>query len=587
MESDGGWIGTPDPTKFAPGTTALSDKELKEEVEKGNVVLWKDFKQQLASLGPEEREALANTARKKLMQERMFVTLKDGSKVALWDLLQYVESNPELKELAERRRRIPTVDPEDPAGGLLPAPPASGLDRSVGLPIAVMDAREAQALEADWGHVAHGSIWRRRPTRWLLGWDGVKDWDVDVYAHEAMANQVLGRKYGGRDPSAVIADPDYARDVLRCGPLLGVTFVLTAARDMQLKDVASSWQNLLSSYLQRQAPLSLPKRLRPTEVDPTDLNAELWMQRLEERRAANLPPTPAEAEADGDPLGVCWRTQAPAEHSAAVRAAQGLLAALPEALCPPGQEPAEWPLAKTKLVDQQTKRTWRQGGALWVTLEPEGKIMVQAQSGGLVGEQESYLIGSVEDQEAMAGALMDAFLGPRPVDPDMAAAGRAMLLLPANGFTAGNLEGDPNHPGMDAPAPDLPRLRRDPSAFKLQPLGGGAGPRTVLSGIRDMGAAPQVLDLIARAASAAEDAAAEASSSGADSAAASARAREAAARMLREGYDGLAPEARGMVLREAQRLASPAGNGYMTGDPLAADLFSLARKLDGSDDEDS
>lgn len=50
--------------------------------------------------------------------------------------------------------------------------------------------------------------------------------------------QVLGGKYGQRDPRQVLGDPQYKQDVLRCGPLLGMTFILKAARDIPLQEVA-------------------------------------------------------------------------------------------------------------------------------------------------------------------------------------------------------------------------------------------------------------------------------------------------------------------------------------------------------------
>lgn len=62
-------------------------------------------------------------------------------------------------------------------------------------------------------------------------------------------------------------------------------------------------------------------------------------------------------------------------------------------------------------------------------------IFIAAQTAGLVGEQESYFLDELKGQEALSGALMDMFLGPQPLDPDMAATARSMLLLPINGFT--------------------------------------------------------------------------------------------------------------------------------------------------------
>lgn len=49
--------------------------------------------------------------------------------------------------------------------------------------------------------------------------------------------------------------------------------------------------------------------------------------------------------------------------------------------------------------------------------------------------QESYLLAELEEQEALVGAVMEAALGPSPLDPDMAAQARSMLLLPVFGHT--------------------------------------------------------------------------------------------------------------------------------------------------------
>ncbi|EFJ45938.1 hypothetical protein VOLCADRAFT_105735 [Volvox carteri f. nagariensis] len=493
IEDDSGWVGTPDPTKFAPGTSELSPRELKEEIDKGNVMLWKDFKKAVSELTGEDREALLAEAQKRILQEQYFFTLKDGSKVSLWDVYEYVENNPELQAMYERRRDFQVANPDDPAGRPLPAQAASGLERSASLPEAVLAPEEANELELDWGHIGRGALWRRRPTRWLRGMDGVKDWDVEVYAHEPMANQVLGRKYGGRDPYAVVQEPSYAHDVVRCGPLLGMTFVLTAARDLPLQEVASAWRDLLSSYLQRQSPLSVPRRLRPYVLDTTDLNGASWPRRFldccQQQGIKTVSSATKGDEAGDDELGVTWRQMEQEEHGQSVQAGLRLLQSLPETVCP-GTDPSSGPLAGTSLVDD-TGRSWRKGGSLWLTLEPEGEIILQAQSAGLVGEQESYLLTRLERQEALSGAVMDAFLGPQPVDPFMAASARSLLLLPANGFTAGNRNRDPNHPMFSDPVRRQPKVPADPGAFRLvspsqmerlQP--GQCG--TILSGIREV-----------------------------------------------------------------------------------------------------
>ncbi|KAG2426477.1 hypothetical protein HXX76_011707 [Chlamydomonas incerta] len=615
LADDSGWVGTPDPSKYAPGTTDLSPKELQEEVAKGNVMMWKDFKEQVSALAGEEREALLGLVAKRVAAERMFFTLQDGSKVSLWDMRQYVESNPELAALAASGRRIPVADPQDPAGRPLPGAPATGLERSRGLEGAARVSHdEAEELELDWGQVGRGALWRRQPTRWLLGGiDGVQDWELEAYAHEPLANQLLGAKYGGRDPRAVVADPAYATDVLRAGPLLGMTFVLRAARDLPLQEVASSWRGLLGDYLQRQAPLSLPKAVRPTYFDPTDLNGVAWPALLS--RPAAAAHAAAEAEAAGaipdDEMGVAWRVQSGKEAAASAAAAQQLLQSLPDALCP-GPSPAAWPLTGTRLVDEGG-RNWRRGASVWVTLQPEGGVMLQAQSGGLVGEQESYLLTQVQGQEALAGAVMAAFMGPQPLDADMAAAARSMLLLPANGFSVANKERDPNHPLYPSYTGVRPgRAPRDVSAYTL------AGGRTPLLAAGGPGEAKLAAELetvmqsaLAAAARAEAEAAVESASAAstpsksAPSAALAeaeavearrARGRAAAAVVMAEGLRRLGPDAVALLERTAADAAAPQGGGVLvaagTGSApglgsgkksaglTSSDIFSLARTLE-------
>ncbi|PNW80120.1 hypothetical protein CHLRE_08g378750v5 [Chlamydomonas reinhardtii] len=612
LADDGGWVGTPDPSKYAAGTTQLSARELQEEVAKGNVMTWKDFKQQVSGLQGPEREALLALVAQRVAAERMFFTLEDGSKVSLWDLQQYVDNNPELAALAASVRRIAVADPEDPAGRPLPGGGASGLDRSRGLTGAAhMSGQEAEELELDWGQVGRGALWRRRPTRWLLGGlDGVKDWELEAYAHEPLANQLLGAKYGGRDPRAVVADPAYAADVLRAGPLLGMTFVLRAARDLPLQEVASSWRGLLGNYLQRQAPLSLPKAVRPAHLDPTDLNGVAWPALLS--RPAAAAHAAAEAEAAGavpdDEMGVAWRVQSGKEAAASVAAAQQLLQSLPDALCP-GPSPAAWPLTGTKLVDEGG-RNWRRGGSVWVTLQPEGGVLVQAQTGGVVGEQESYLLTHVQGQEALAGAVMSAFMGPQPLDPELAAAARSVLLVPANGFTAANKERDPNHPLYPSFTGVRPgRAPRDVAAYTLAggrtPLlaAGGPGEAKLASELRTVMEA--ALAAAARAeAEALADAATSPSSTSSRAAPAAAlaeaeaaearraRGRAAAAAVMAEGLRRLGPDAVAMLERTAAEAEAPqgggavvvAGAGSASGEKgvglTSSDIFSLARTLE-------
>ncbi len=66
----GGWIGVPDPTKYAPGTTYLNSEELREEIEKGNVVASTDWRKSFAALQPWQQEILKQTVLEDYIDER-------------------------------------------------------------------------------------------------------------------------------------------------------------------------------------------------------------------------------------------------------------------------------------------------------------------------------------------------------------------------------------------------------------------------------------------------------------------------------------------------------------------------------------
>lgn len=69
--------------------------------------------------------------------------------VSLWDLQQYAFNNPEGQALANSRRSIPIVNPDDPAGPPL-WPAASPTARQGGQAGLVLEGREAEELGLDW-----------------------------------------------------------------------------------------------------------------------------------------------------------------------------------------------------------------------------------------------------------------------------------------------------------------------------------------------------------------------------------------------------------------------------------------------------
>lgn len=72
-QSDGkisGWVGTPDPAKFAAGTNALTPSEVEEEVGKGNIVMLDDWVKEISNLDLWEKRALYESMLKDWMQHR-------------------------------------------------------------------------------------------------------------------------------------------------------------------------------------------------------------------------------------------------------------------------------------------------------------------------------------------------------------------------------------------------------------------------------------------------------------------------------------------------------------------------------------
>ena len=210
-----GWIGTPDPEKFAPGTNALSPTDLASEVKKGNVILLEDAVKTLSELEEWEKKAVMEALVADYATNRMFVTLEDGSRVSFGDLSNYVYNNPELKALAERNINLTAQEESSDAVGIRIAPDLYD-SRSTGQWPSV-DLEAAQQMH--WGIVAKGKIYNRRPNRWLWGTGGDVAASFAIYAHEDMAHALLGPKYAHVDPRVLLGDEEYARDLIRAGPM--------------------------------------------------------------------------------------------------------------------------------------------------------------------------------------------------------------------------------------------------------------------------------------------------------------------------------------------------------------------------------
>lgn len=210
-----GWIGTPDPLKFASGTNSLSQEDLATEVKKGNVIMMHDAVATLSQLEDWEKKAVLDAMIQDFSSTQMFVTLDDGSRVSYGDLANYVYNNPELKALSDRNLDLPAQPPEASGSGSRIAPglydpKGQGLWPSV-------DLEAAQQMH--WGVVAKGRIYSRKPNRWLWGQGADLAASFAVYVHEDKAHELLGPKYGGVDPRLLMNDQGYLQDIIRAGPM--------------------------------------------------------------------------------------------------------------------------------------------------------------------------------------------------------------------------------------------------------------------------------------------------------------------------------------------------------------------------------
>jgi len=453
-----GWYGTPDPKKYAAGTNVLSPEQIKEEVAKGNIVMLDDWMGTLQKLEPWQKKLLFESMLADWSANRAFVQLEDGSKISFWDLYTHANHNPEADALLARRRRIKSLDDpvsedgvaaeggEDPAQRAirlaLRGGPASGRDKAEEGLWMEFSPEEAQSMK--WALVAQGSVWGRRPTRWLRGIDGVCDFNFGMYVHEDAAEQVLGPRYANRDPRQVVADPQYMKDVLAAGPRMGMTFMLMAARDLPLEAVRDTWAKRIS-------------------------------QRLHARGVSLDPPMPLPSAEDLD---------AAAQGSDPSPALTSAITALEHS--PVGgyldlyhMFDSDRLAGQTQLLDDSGTKL-REGACLLVGSSPTGSLVVQAMSPGKAHERESYVLGAVHSPDVM-GAVLEEFVGESPVDPEFRSLAARNLLVYVNGFKGDNKDDNPHMRRLGEEAGfEVQLLPPRPSLFKLPAVGQQAQPGTTL-----------------------------------------------------------------------------------------------------------
>lgn len=447
-----GWIGTPDPAKFAQGTNYLSPQDLAIEVKKGNVIVLEDAVKILSELDEWEKKAVMDALREDFVSNRFFVTLEDGSRVSFGDLSRYVHDNPELKALADPKAGINVRG----TGGYDPQPVGSRIapdlyDPSLGegedgWPLVDLEA----AQQMRWGIVAKGGVFNKRPNRWLWGLGGDLAATFAVYVHEDRAHELLGPKYGGIDPREALSNKDYAKDIIKAGPMMGMSFMITAVKDISLSEASEAWAARMLRRLQDQAS-SLPPPPSLPANDSEDLDRH-------EEGIASL-------------LQVCS------------------LASRPDIL-----------MERTQLLNP-TDQSIKAGSTLLVSTSPDGDIVIHGMSPGVsYKDRETYLLGSVNNLD-LAQALVSDFLSPLdPIDPDLIEEVKKGMLVYANGFKADNTN---NHPharrGGEGPGFSMTTVPASCDLFRLPRVGSGQPSPLLLDGVREMVVTNTVGDLYQKA----------------------------------------------------------------------------------------
>eukprot|EP00798_Chlamydomonas_sp_ICE-L_P031174 gene31174-6317_t len=399
-----GWIGTPDPAKFAAGTNALNSEELEEEMRKGNVISTQDWLKAMDTWNDDDKATMFKAALADFMDNRWgdkvswLSRLSEDVQVSWLQVswlsrlsedvqVSWLQHNPELKALVDSNRVIPTLDEDgETTAGVAPA---------------------QIAREHTCGFVSQGTIWSRRPTRWLKGLDGKQDYQFAMYADEECMEKELGPKYSGQDPREVLDQEQYSKDVLEAGPRMGMSFLITATRELPMKQQHEAWADRLSCALAR--------RLE---------KAQAWADRLSCALARRL-------------------EKAQSAPSAGLQSSFGSIVdsftKLYSMLDP------ELLAHSTSLLDTTGERLRRGSSLLF-------RMGARAISPGGLREREHYLLGMLEDENITA-SIMDMFLSDQdPVDPLFVEETRSNLLLFANGF---RIEGVADKvPSWEVPTPE-------------------------------------------------------------------------------------------------------------------------------------
>ncbi|KAJ9511605.1 hypothetical protein QJQ45_007362 [Haematococcus lacustris] len=439
-----GWLGTPDPRKYAPGTTALSRKELDEEVAAGNVVALSDWGEELDGLEPWQAKLVLAALAADWQQNRMFFELhdRDGQsmgKISYWDLYHYVYDNPELEALARSSRSVGGMEGEEGEGGEGVPAHMMPFQGSPDDPYR-MQLSTDMTQQLPWNLVASAPLWLRPPTRWLKGAGASPGAEMAVYVHEGRAHEELGPRWAGEDPRLVLGGEEYWREVLEAGPRMGMTYALAAAKDLPLQEVSETWGSQLVDRLQQQG------SLEEATSSLADLDAVF-----------NAPRLAAETRLL-DPLGlslrkgsVLWLTTYPGGRV----------------------------LMQAMTGDPVREREYYCLG--WLEDAPEVCDALRS----------LFLGGGPDAPEEL------------PLEPSMPLQAASHILMAANGYVAGNRA---NHPDVSTPEKVMPIIGLNPGdrvSFRITSRDEGA-PQCLLRGIQEQRVDADLLQVFAAAASAAD-----------------------------------------------------------------------------------
>jgi hypothetical protein len=73
----------------------------------------------------------------------------------------------------------------------------------------------------------------------VQGLGGQRDLYYGMYVHEDGAQQAMGDKWGGRNPSDVLSNKAFYREALGLAPHMGMTLLAVASRPLPLQELTT------------------------------------------------------------------------------------------------------------------------------------------------------------------------------------------------------------------------------------------------------------------------------------------------------------------------------------------------------------